>query len=428
MSSDTPSDLSEIELLRAQLRAAQAEVAAEKQAREQAEAAVAKAQDELDAERSTHIAIVQELKAAKEAIKRNTYLIQKLEEQLARLKRLKFGQSSERVAGEAAQLTLSLEDLEAANAFDAALIRDIGKRARETGTGSSSEEKRKPKRRPLPDNLPRQDIIYPAPGGETCGACGGGMRHFGEDVSETLEYIPGRFVAVRHRRPKFSCDCCDTIDQAPAPNRVIPQGLPGPKLLAHVVVSKFGDHLPLYRQSLIYKREGVDLSRSTLADWVGQVAWLLQPLVDALQAHVLESYKVQGDDTTVKVLAPGAGKTKTGRLWVIVRDNRSWNPSDPPAAVFFYSPDRKGEHPVQQMKGFAGALQADAYGGYNRLYDLDRAPGPVMAVGCWAHARRYLFNVYDKDRDSVVLQGIEMIKALYEIERQAKAKSLPERL
>jgi transposase len=442
MSSDTSSDLSELELLRAQVRAAQAEaaaekraredaevaVAAERQAREQAEAVAAKVQDELEAERLAHTAIVQELKAAKESIKRNAYLIQKLEEQLARLKRLKFGQSSERVAGEAAQLMLSLEDLEASNAFDTALINAISARAKGGPAPSTAEEKRKPKRKPLPDHLPRQDVIYPAPGGDACRACGGQMRSFGEDVSETLEYIPSRVVAVRHRRPKFSCDCCDTIDQAPAPNRVIPQGLPGPNLLAHVVVSKFGDHLPLYRQSVIYKREGVDLSRSTLADWVGQVSWLLQPLVDVLYQHVLESPKIHADDTTVKVLAPGTGKTKTGRLWVYVRDNRSWNPNDPPAAVFFYSPDRKGEHPVRHLKAFTGFLQADAYSGYSRLYEADRTPGSISAVGCWAHARRYLFDVFDKDPNSIVLTGIEMIKALYGIERRAKGQPLTERI
>jgi transposase len=244
------------------------------------------------------------------------------------------------------------------------------------------------------------------------------MGKLGEDVTEVLEYVPGCFRVVRHVRPKLSCNRCDAISQAPAPALPVPRGRAGPGLLAHVIVSKFADHLPLYRQSQIYAREGVDISRSTMADWLGQASWLLQPLVDRIADHVMASVKLHADDTPVPVLAPGTGKTATGRLWVYLRDNRRWSHLDKPAALFRYSPDRKGERPREHLKTFAGFLQADAYAGFERLYASDRQPAPITPVACWAHARRKLNDVYNADPNSAALDGLQMIGELYDVERQ----------
>ncbi len=365
----------------------------------------------LEAERTAHQTTREQLDAAKNAVKLTTLQIEKLKAQLARLRRMKFGQSSERLTLLADQLELTLEDLEAEHAHTACVVADGVPPEAPQAPG------RKPRREPLPAHLPRHEVIHPAPQADGCTACGGTMSALGEDVTEVLEYIPARFQVVHHVRPKLACQRCDAISQAPAPALPVPRGRAGPGLLAHVVVSKFADHLPLYRQSQIYAREGVNLSRSTLADWLGQVSWLLQPLVDRIATHVTASAKLHADDTPVPVLAPGTGKTATGRLWVYLRDNRRWRPSDKPAALFRYSPDRKGERPREHLKAFTGFLQADAYTGFERLYDLDRKPGPITPVACWAHARRKLHDVYQADPSSVAAEGLRMIRGLYEVER-----------
>ena len=365
----------------------------------------------LEAERTAHQTTREQLDAAKNAVKLTTLQIEKLKVQLARLRRMKFGQSSERLTLLADQLELTLEDLEAEHARAACVV------AGDALADVPQAPGRKPRREPLPAYLPRQEVIHPAPEADGCTACGGTMSALGEDVTEVLEYVPARFQVVRHVRPKLACTRCDVISQAPGPALPVPRGRAGRGLLAHVVVSKFADHLPLYRQSQIYAREGVELSRSTLADWLGQVSWLLQPLVDRIAAHVMASPKLHADDTPVPVLAPGTGKTATGRLWVYLRDNRRWRPSDKPAALFRYSPDRKGEHPREHLKAFTGFLQADAYAGFERLYDPDRKPGPITPVACWAHARRKLHDVFQADPSSVAAQGLRMIRDLYEIER-----------
>ena len=363
-------------------------------------------------EQSAHAATRAELAAAKASIKLNALIIEKLKVQLARLKRMKFGQSSERLEAQIDQLELTLEDLETEQALQLCLIEGAPLKLIDV-------EKRKPKRSPLPDHVPREDIVHAAPDNDGCRACGGSMGALGEDVTEVLEYVPGRFKVMRHIRPKLACKKCDAISQAPAPSLPIPRGLAGPGLLAHVMVSKFADHLPLYRQSAIYAREGIDLSRSTLADWVGQVSWLLQPLVEAIGAHIMASIKVHADDTPVRVQAPGTGKTKTGRLWVYVRDNRSWRPSEPAAALYHYSPDRKGERPRAHLKSFAGYLQADGYAGFEQLYSPGRQPGDIREVACWAHVRRKLHDVYLADPKSLAAgSALRTIQALYEIERQ----------
>ena len=365
----------------------------------------------LEAERTAHQTTREHLDAAKNAVKLTTLQIEKLKLQLARLRRMKFGQSSERLTLLADQLELTLEDLEAEHAHAACVV------AGDVSPEVLQAPGRKPRREPLPAHLPRQEVIHPAPEADGCTACGGTMSALGEDVTEVLEYVPARFQVMRYVRPKLACTRCDAISQALAPALPVPRGRAGPGLLAHVVVSKFADHLPLYRQSQIYAREGVDLSRSTLADWLGQVSWLLQPLVDRIATHVMASPKLHADDTPVPVLAPGTGKTATGRLWVYLRDNRRWRPSDKPAALFRYSPDRKGERPREHLKAFTGFLQADAYAGFERLYDPDRKPGPITPVACWAHARRKLHDVFQADPSSVAAQGLRMIRDLYEIER-----------
>ena len=373
------------------------------------QARIAASEHALEAERAAHEATREQLEAARNAVKLTALQIEKLKVQLSRLRRMKFGQSSERITQLADQLELTLEDLEAEHAHAACVVADQ--------SPTDAPAARKPKREPLPAHLPRDETVHAAPDVDGCSACGGTMSKLGEDVTEVLEYVPGRFRVVRHVRPKLACGRCDAISQAPAPSLPIPRGRAGPNLLAHVVVSKFADHLPLYRQSRIYAREGVSLGRSTLADWLGQVSWLLQPLVDRIADHVMASPKLHADDTPVPVLAPGTGKTATGRLWVYLRDNRRWRPSDKPAALFRYSPDRKGEHPREHLKAFAGFLQADAYAGFERLYALDRQPGLITPVACWAHARRKLHDVYKADPYSVAMEGLIIIGELYDVER-----------
>ena len=232
-------------------------------------------------------------------------------------------------------------------------------------------ERRKPARRPLPEHLPRERIVYPSP--SACPCCGGVLHKLGEDVTETLELIPRQWKVIQHVREKFSCRSCEAITQPPAPSHPIARGRAGPGLLAHILFAKYGLHLPLNRQSAVYAREGIDLDVSTLADWVGAAAATLMPLVDAIRSHVFAAERIHADDTTVPVLAKG--KTRTGRLWTYVRDDRPFGGRDPPAAVFFYSPDRGGEHPEQHLAGYAGLMQADAYAGFNRLYEARRKPG-----------------------------------------------------
>jgi transposase len=246
------------------------------------------------------------------------------------------------------------------------------------------------------------------------------LRKLGEDVSEVLEYIPASFFVVRHVRPKLSCTGCDCIVQAPAPSRPIERGVAGPGLLAHVLVSKYADHLPLYRQSEIYARQGVELERSTLADWVGGASRLLKPLVEVLFRYVTTASKLHADDTPVPVLAPGNGKTKTGRLWTYVRDDRPAGDAAAPAVWFAYSPDRKGEHPEQHLREFHGTLQADAYAGFQQLYENGR----LQEAACWAHVRRKFYDLQQAHASPLASEALERIGALYVIEREIRGLSL----
>jgi transposase len=270
--------------------------------------------------------------------------------------------------------------------------------------------------------LPRETNVY-APPHEACPACGGALRPFGEDVSEVLEYVPASFQVLRQVRPKFSCAGCERIVQAPAPSRPIERGLAGPGLLAHVLVAKYADHLPLYRQSEIYARSGVELERSTLADWVGGASRLLAPLVEALRHYVMAPGKVHADDTPVPVLAPGQGQTKTGRLWTYVRDDRPAGDTAAPAVWFAYSPDRKGEHPGRHLEGFRGVLQADAYAGFHHLYQDNQ----IQEACCWAHVRRKFYDLQQAHASPLATEAVQRIGQLYDIEREIRGRSPDER-
>jgi transposase len=341
-------------------------------------------------------------------------MVEALKLQLARLRRMQFGRSSEKLAAEIAQLTLALEDLEAGIERRDELD-DDGPSAHLDASGQ------KPARRALPDHLPRTIVEHDA--ACACPRCGGVLRPLGEDVTEVLDYVPASFRVIRHVRPKFSCRDCEAIAQAPAPELPIRRGRATAGLLAHVLVAKFADHLPLYRQSEIYAREGVELERSTLADWVGQSANLLRPLVDALAQHVLAGDRVHADDTPVPVLAPGAGKTKSGRLWAYLRDERPHAGLAPPAVFYRYSPDRRAEHPRAHLTGFAGVLHADGYAGFDGVYRVGR----VVEAACWAHVRRKFYDLHAARQSPVAADALQRIRALYAIEDDVRGRPPDER-
>ena len=338
---------------------------------------------------------------------------------IARLRRLQFGRKSEKIQREIEQLELQLEDLEAGNAEKQQQTENTLAPA---AAAVFSAAPRKPARRPLADHLPREVEVH-EPEEKGCPACGGSLSKLGEDVSEVLEYVPARFKVIRHIRPKLSCTKCDVIVQAEAPSRPIARGLAGPGLLAHVLVSKYADHLPLYRQAEIYAREGVELERSTLADWVGATSELLKPLNEALRRYVMSACKLHADDTPVPVLAPGQGKTKQGRLWTYVRDDRPAGDAAAPAVWFAYSPDRRGEHPHRHLAAFKGTLQADAYAGFNRLYDIGR----IQEAACWAHVRRKFFDLHEAHASPITTEALERIGSLYGIESEIRGRSPDER-
>jgi transposase len=339
---------------------------------------------------------------------------------LAKLQRMQFGRKSEKLARQIEQLELRLEDLQAKPVESAGLAES---QSAPPALPLLIRTPVKPARRPLPDHLPRQTQRH-EPKESACPDCGGALSKLGEDVSEMLEYVPASFFVVRHVRPKLSCTKCDHIVQATAPTRPIERGVAGPGLLAHVLVSKYADHLPLYRQSEIYARHGVELERSTLADWVGGTSELLDPLVETLRHYVMAAGKVHADDTPVPVLAPGNGKTKTGRLWTYVRDDRPVGDTAAPAVWFAYSPDRKGEHPEQHLRQFRGALQADAYAGFNQLYKED---GRIQEVACWAHVRRKFYDLQEAHASPIASEALERIAALYAIEKEIRGRPPDER-
>jgi transposase len=349
--------------------------------------------------------------------------IERMKFTIAKLRHERFGQSSERSAV-LEQLELQLADMEE-DASQAEAAAQLAAQAAVAGKIAVSPfERRRPARRPLPEHLPRERVVYPSP--SACPCCGGSLHKLGEDVTETLELITRQWKVMQHVREKLSCRSCEAISQPPAPSHPIARGRAGPGLLAHILFSKYGLHLPLNRQSTVYAREGVDLDVSTLADWIGAAAATLMPLVELLRAHVFAAERIHADDTTVPVLAKG--KTRTGRLWTYVRDDRPFGGCDPPAAIFFYSPDRGGKHPEQHLAGYAGLMQADAYAGFNRLYGAGRKPGPIIEAACWAHARRNFFDLARISKAPIAIEAVERIDALFAIEREINGFTAQERL
>jgi transposase len=360
-----------------------------------------------------------ELVATQERLLSRESEIEHLKLLIAKLRRMQFGRKSEKLERQIEQLELKLEELESAKACRASeSIPDF------VSTASSNLiATTKPARQPLPEHLPREIRTY-APKEEACSDCGGRLRPLGEDVSELLEWVPGSFKVIRYVRPKLSCAGCERIVQAPAPSRPIERGLAGPGLLAHVLVAKYCDHQPLYRQAEMYAREGVELERSTLADWVGGSSRLLEPLVEALHRHVMSAHKLHADDTPVPVLAPGNGKTKTGRLWTYVRDDRPAGDSTPAAVWFAYSPDRRGEHPREHLHSFSGTLQADAYAGFHHLYAGER----IKEAACWAHVRRKFYDLQVAHASPLAAEALKRIGELYAIESEIRGRPPEERL
>jgi transposase len=362
-------------------------------------------------------------------------LIAHLKLQIAKLKREQYGPSAERSRRLLDQMELQLEELEADAAEDDLIAEEAAART----TTVTAFERKRPARKPFSDHLPRERVVVHAPC--SCPACGGDrLSKLGEDVTETLEVIPRSWKVIQAVREKFSCRDCEKIAQAPAPFHVVPRGWAGPNFLAMLLFEKYGQHQPLNRQAERFAREGVPLSLSTLADQVGAAAHALMPIYKLIEAHVLAATRVHGDDTTVPVMAKG--KTDVTRLWVYVRDDRPFAGTDPPAALFHYSRDRRGEHRQTHLAGWSGILHADAYGGYGELYREGRDPGPVLEAGCFAHARREFFELADvvssarkKSREQsaamiypIALEAVQRLDALFDIERGINGKAPAERL
>jgi transposase len=378
--------------------------------------------------RAFALACQSELRIAEFSVQHKALEIEKLKLLIAKLRRMQFGRSSERLTKKIEQLELRLEELENAEAEESARAETSD--PEQPVPGDPPKAKPKPKRQPLPENLPRKDILHepPADGACTCPDCGKSMAKLGEDICETLDYVPGYFQVLRHVRPKYACTGCDTITQAPPPPMPTPRGRATPATLAHMLVAKYVDHLPLYRQSEIYARDGMELDRSTMADWVGQAAWLLDPVVAEIRKYIFEAEKIHSDDTTVPVLAPGLGQTKTGRLWIYVRDDRPFAGNAPPAAAYFYSPDRGAEHPAAHMSTFSGFLHADGYAGYERLFNPARKPGQITEIACWAHCRRKFFDVWESTKSPIAKEALDRIAAFYVIEEKARFAPAGERV
>jgi len=345
--------------------------------------------------------------------------IAQLTAEIARLKRWTYGRSSERMAELMGQLQLALGDLPTpddtmvatpvATAPDSDRFGDLSAVAEPVAVRRKSRE--------FPAHLPRETTVH-TPSNCGCPECGGKMRALGEDVSEMLDYVPGYFKVLRHVRPKLTCSHCSKVVQRAAPSRPIARGMAGAGLLAQVLVSKYADHTPLYRQAGIYRRAGIDLDRATLASWVREAGRLLEPLADAAGRYVREAEKIHTDDTPVPVLEPGRGKTRTARLWTYVRDDRPAGSRAPPAVWYQYSPDRKSERPRAHLRGYRGILQADAYSGYDALY----RDGTIIEAGCWAHARRKFYDLFELDRSPLAEEAILRISALYAIEREVRGQ------
>ncbi|MBL9098741.1 MAG: IS66 family transposase [Alphaproteobacteria bacterium] len=334
--------------------------------------------------------------------------VEKLRAIVNQLQRSQFGRRSEKLDPD--QLELAMEDLggDIARAEEATPPRP----------GAKPEKPQAKQPRALPPHLPREDVVLDS-GKDACPCCGGALHQIGESTSEMLDWVPARLRVIRIRRPKYACRSCEKVQQAAAPERAIAKGMATPSLLAHVIVAKYCDHLPLYRQAQIFARHGVEMERSTLANWVGGTCWWLESLHKRLAANIFASDKLFADDTPIPVLDPGRGRTKTGRLWVYVRDDRPWAGPSSPAAVYFYSPDRKGERPQSHLGEFKGVLQVDGYAGFERLTE----GGHVILAACWAHARRKFYDVHEATGSPIAAEALRRIAELYAIEERIRGTS-----
>ncbi|WP_456848178.1 IS66 family transposase [Bradyrhizobium sp. USDA 4504] len=392
--------------------------------------------EDIEALRAALLAARAELASVRAQQSDDQALIAHLKLQIEKLNRDRYGPRSERTARLLDQLELTLEELEV-SATEDELAAEIAAARTSNATTVASFTRQRPSRKPFPDHLPRERVIVPGP--TSCACCGGSrLSKLGEDITETLEVVPKSWKVIQHIREKFSCRDCEKISQAPAPFHVIARGWAGPSFLAMVLFEKFGQHQPLNRQAERYAKEGVPISLSTLADQVGGCTVALRPLFQRLEAHVRSAERLHGDDTTVPVLAKG--KTSTGRIWVYVRDDKPFGGPAPPGAVFYYSRDRAGEHPQTHLASYSGIFQADAYGGYGRLYDLGRNAGPILEAACWVHARRPFFVMADLAENArrkvqgkkpavispLALEAVRRIDALFEIERGINGQT-PER-
>ncbi|MCW0233055.1 MAG: IS66 family transposase [Ferrovibrio sp.] len=386
-------------------------------------------------ERAKALDVTAELMVARAKASEDVALIAQQKLRIAKLERQVYGQRSERSVRLIDQLALQFEELEASATED--------ELAAETAVAKTTSvrgfTRKRAERNTFPDHLPRERLVIEPP--TACECCGGNrLRKLGEDVTRTLETQPRRWKVIETVREKFTCRDCEKITQAPAPFHVIARGWAGPSLLAMIMFEKFGQHQPLNRQAERYALEGVPIALSTMADAVGSVCAALDPLLRLVERHVMAAERLHGDDTTVPVLAEG--KTDTGRCWIYLRDDAPFGGAGPPAAIFYYSRDRRGEHPQGHLAGYAGILQADAYDGYNKLYQAGRSPGPILEAACWVHARRPFFAMADIEENArrkasgkkeialspIAIEVVRRIDALFEIERSINGKSVEKRL
>lgn len=354
--------------------------------------------------------LVRSLAAERTSLREAKAEIERLNLIIKQLQRHQFGRRAERLDDD--QLHLGFEDLQVDLARVEAKLLPVA-----TKPDKSEEE-----RQGLPAHLARENIRLDVED-DACPCCGGALHLIGETVSEMLDHVPARLRVIRICRPRYGCRACGTIHQAPAPDRPIARGQATPALLAHVLVSKYCDHLPLYRQCQIFARQGVELDRSTLARWVGGACWWLEPLQARLAEHVFASQKLFADDTPIPVLDPGRGRTKTGRLWVYARDDHPWQGPDPPAAIYLYSPDRKAERPASHLARFSGILQVDGYPGFDRLCDS----GAISLAACWAHCRRRFYDVQQATGSPVATEALRRIAELYAVETAIREQAAAER-
>jgi transposase len=395
---------------------------------------IAALQAALIAERARAARVEAELAVAKASASDDQALIAHQRLQIEKLTRQIYGQRSERTVRLLDQIELAFEELESSATEDEI----AAERAVARTTNVLAFTRKRPARQPFPEHLPRERVVEPAP--RVCLCCGSPrLRKLGEDITETLEVIPRQWKVIQHVREKFTCRDCEKISQAPAPFHVLARGWAGPSLLAMILFEKFGQHQPLNRQADRYAREGVPLSLSTLADQVGGCCAVLAPLIWRIERHVFAAERLHSDDTTVPVLAKG--KTDTARCWVYVRDDRPFGGPAPPAAMFYYSRDRSGEHPQAHLEEYAGIFQADAYGGYTKLYEANRKPGPLVEAACWVHARRPFFILADVAANArrkaqgktaspispLALEAVRRIDALFDIERSINGQSAERR-